>query len=180
MIWKAIGLVALAVVLGLLMATGSRANDEDKLYLVDVHGRRDIELDAAKKLAPSLIATRDGGGILKGSDALGRPVISVPAKKLTVLHESKAVRAVHTDVPKDWQPVRRLKLSYGLHTKPDDAELTNLGLRLVEDYQKGRFMVVEPKNGQIDAELTIKLEHCPKIEYIAPLFRTKAIQPHRP
>lgn len=163
--------------LSLLLATSSQGSDGDTLYLVDVYGRREIKADAAKKLAPALLATRDGGGVLKGCDASGKPVIAVPAAKLEKIHQSKAVRAISAEVPKDWQPVHKLKLSYKRDDPPSLAELKHLGLKLVEDYQKGGFMIVEPTDGQIDSVLASRLEHFPKFTYVTPLFQMRVIQP---
>lgn len=177
MFWESICSAVLATLFCSLTSTDRWGSDRDSLYLVAVHARRDIEADAAKKLAPALLATKDAGGVLKGSDIAGNPVIAVPAGQVEKLRKSRAVRSISTDVPKDWHPVRRLKLSYKADIKPNGDDLRKLGVKLVEDYQKGRFMVVETIDGQIDAKLVDRLEGCSQIEYIAPLLQIKAIQP---
>ncbi len=115
--------------------------------------------------------------MLKGYDASGKAVISVPTERVEQLRKSRAVRSINTEVPHDWQPVRRLKLSYKADHKPTEGDLRKLGLRLIEDYQKGRFLVVEPVSGQVDARLAEHLETDARIDYAAPLFPFKAIQP---
>jgi hypothetical protein len=174
MSWKS---VCLAVLCGSLTAPIGKGSDGDDLYLVDVHDRREIEADATRNLAPSLLATKDAGGVLKGSDLSAKPVIAVSAEKVEDIRKSRAVRSISPNVPKDWQPVRRLKLSYKADDKLNEDDLKKLGLKVIEDYQRGSFMVVEPVNGQIDALLAARLECCPKIRYITPLFQAKAIEP---
>ena len=124
------------------------------------------------------MAVRESGGILKGSEPQGkRIIIEVPMAGLEKLHSSKAVKSVSMEVPETWNPVFRLKLSYDAEGSLTEEELKSLGFKLIEDYRKGSFMVVEPVGEQkIDAKLVAKLEENKKIEFATAMFRVKAIQ----
>jgi len=160
----------LGVLIGLFSSPGSPALADDPLFLVDVHERRAIEDPMASKLSPALLATRDGGGVLKGSDETGKPIIAVPMANLPDIRRSKAVRQVSEAVPPNWSPVTRLKLSYRGLDRPTEGLLKELGLKLIEDYGKGSFMIVEPVNRRIDSSLVTKLEECDGFRYVTPTF----------
>jgi subtilisin family serine protease len=79
--------------------------------------------------------------------------------------------------PRNWHPVRRLKISYAQNNKPTEADLEALGLRLVEDYARGSFLVVEPINRRIDAALADRLAGSAKVRFAAAVLQVKAIPP---
>ncbi len=165
----------LGVWFGLFGCYGTSAQADDPLFLVDVHERRAIEDPAAARISPALLATRDGGGVLRGSDAMGKAVIAVPMANLPEIQRSKAVRRVSEVVPQDWTPVTRLKLSYKGLERPTNDLLKELGLKLIEDYGNGSFMIVEPVNRRIDSSLVTKLEACEKVRYVTPSFVLRPI-----
>ena len=105
------------------------------------------------------------------------PVIAVSAENYDKLAASKAVRHVTPDMlPGDVSPVaKRLKLSYKADDKPTEADLDKIGLKLVEDYQRGSFMIVDPVGDRIDAALADKLEQSTKIQYATPTFKRPAL-----
>jgi subtilisin family serine protease len=74
----------------------------------------------------------------------------------------------------------RLTLNYEPNARPNDQQLKDLGLRLIEDYARGSFLIVEPINRQIDAALATRLERSPQVQYVSPSFRIKAIPPTNP
>ncbi len=56
-------------------------------------------------------------------------------------------------------PVKRLRVSYKSSPRPAPAELEKLGLREIEDYKLGSFLIVEPIDGRIDASLVTKIDY---------------------
>jgi subtilisin family serine protease len=169
----------MAVLCGLIGQSQSRG--EDQLLSAQLRNQRSVVAGTPSNLSPSLIATRDGGGILKGSDILGNSVIAVPHANVKRFKASLSVRRLlfgGTVTPANYLPVKRLKLSYQSDSRPTDQDLQGLGLRVIEDYKKGSFLIVEPLNNNIDAELAGKLEKA-KISYAAPLLRLRAIPPSK-
>lgn len=155
---------------------GDRDKAESVTYLVDVRSRHDVQANNPTNLSPSLLAVKDGGGVLKGGDEHGKPLIAVSAENAERLKASRAVQAVTADVPKDWTPITRLKVSYHSGQSLDKDELNRLGLKVVEDYRKGSFMIVEPTDQKITAALASKLEDNAKVRYVTPSFDVKSIQ----
>jgi thermitase len=171
---RAISAVALGTVIAVFCAD---ALGRDKLYLVRPHGRRSLTADSRPKLSDALIATRKAGGILKGANNVGQPVILTPESHTAALTAETAMWSATSDVPVNWYPVKRLKLSYEKDAKLTSADLEKLGLKLIEDYQRGQFLIVEPISKQIDAPLVSKLADDPKVQFATPTFRIKAIPP---
>lgn len=85
--------------------------------------------------------------------------------------------STHIPSPINWEPVKRLKLSYDLSNKPSAEDLNKLGLRLIEDYEKGSFMIVEPLNNQIDSHLAQAIQAEPHISYATLAPSVRAIPP---
>jgi hypothetical protein len=135
---------------------------------------------AAKKLSPAHIATKDADGVLKGSDAAGRPIIAIPPARVQATQRSRAVISVIEGAPEAWSPIARLKLSYHRGDRPRDALLAELRLKLIEDYDKGSFMIVEPLEGQISGSLAKRLEECEKVRYVTPVLRVRVVQTQAP
>jgi len=150
--------------------------------LKSVKPRTGVSLTAGTppKLSAALIATRDANGVLNGVDDGGRLVITVPNSFLSRLRNSMAVARVEEQPPQNWNPVKKLKLSYQDQNPPGEAELKEMGLKLLEDYKKGSFLIVEPVTKQIDARLVSLLEHNAKIKFAAASLRLKAIPPANP
>lgn len=176
MLWKIFCLTA--IVAGSAVASDV-AQCRMKSVFVDVHDRAVIEQNAARlKVSPVLLAVRESGGILRGSEPRGkRVIIEAPAEGIEKLQSSKAVKSVSMDIPESWNPVSRLKLSYGGENRLTEDELKNLGFKLIEDYRKSSFMIVEPIGEQlIDAKLVSKLEADEKIQFATAVFRVKAVE----
>ena len=132
--------------------------------------------EVPSKLSPMLIATLDSGGVLKGTNESGQPVISISNDKRTSLIASSVTESVLPS-PADYVKVTRLKISYKEGAKPNAQDLESLGLREVEDYPRGTFLLAQPFNNQINAELASKLADNSKIQYATPSFRLTAIAP---
>jgi hypothetical protein len=174
MFWKMFNVVALATFLGGFGTTTTMAKNDKVRCLVEVRSRAAINSKSPLRLAPALLATKDAKGVLEGADLTGKPIIAVLPENLTKLKESKAVEGFRQKLPKEWYPVKRLKLSYWRGNKPSANNLQSMGLKTIEDYAKGAFLIVEPINGRIDGSLLEKLDKNTKIKYGVPLFKTKA------
>jgi thermitase len=170
-----VSLIVTAVLI--ISSTVTLARAADQVYIAETKVTRSLTATTPPKLSPSLLAMRDAHGILKGSDDNGRPVISVSPPHFMAFSNSTSVRTVLAEAPRNWHPVKRLKLRYQLGNKPTAADLKTLGLTLIEDYAKGSFLVVEPLNQQIDAALASRLEASPQVQFVTPNMRVKAIPP---
>jgi hypothetical protein len=166
-------IVRVAFVLAFLFCHAQAGNDTI-LVLVDVDQAQSS--DRFSKLSPTLSVTKTSGGILKGADSLGRVVISLSPSALNKLKNDSVVRTVTENVPSDCTPVRQLKISYKSGNPPASEELSALGLRIVENYVKGNFLIVEPTNGIIHASLVSQLEENAKVQHVAPVLHIKAMQ----
>jgi hypothetical protein len=150
-------------------------DEKTSLYVVDPKDRAAIGKIRKTNLAAALVATVDASGELKGSDKNGRPIIAIAEKDLKALQDSPAIRSVPVKAAKDWTPVNRLRLSYS-GASIGEKEAKELGLKIVEDYAKGSFLIVEPLDGKVNADLLKKLEKQPRIENVTPMFKVKAIR----
>lgn len=132
------------------------------------------------KLSPALRATKEVNGILRGTDSSGQFVITAQRTKpamISSLKESTSVLSVTEEIPADWTPVSRLMLSYQGENPPGAEELQGMGLKLVENYAKGSFLIVEPLGKVIDTSLINKIIASSKVEFATPDFRIRAIPP---
>ena len=148
--------------------------------LVDVQDREFIENATSAKLniSATLLAVKEANGVLKGADGLGkRAIIEASPEGVEKLRSSRIVRSVSTDVPEKWNPVFRLKLSYEAGNSLTDEDLKSFGVKLIEDYEKGSFVIAELVGDQmVDAKLISKLKENKKILFATAVFRVKAIQ----
>ncbi len=164
-----------SVLAGLPFAEVSGA-ENTVVLLATIRPRGALTADANSTLSPMLIAVKDSGGVLKGTDSVGRAVISIPQQNVAQFKASAVVQDVSEDIPMDTRPVSQLKLSYATGKKPTDADLKALGLKHVgSDYQKGNFIMVEPLNGKIDAALASKLGKDKSIRFVTPSVNIQAI-----
>ena len=151
----------------------------DETYLTQLRTRRPLVTGTPSNLAPALIAVKDAGGVLEGSDETGRAMITVPKENDDAFKKSHAVLATTTDVPPPdmVRPVANLKLTYKEGEPPSAAMLEDLGLRAVEDYKRGSFLIVEPTSKRIDAALAARIQGNSQIQYATPLFQVDALPP---
>lgn len=157
------------------------AADQTKGSLALIEARQLPRLveQTAPKLSAALRAIIEAEGIVKGADESGRIIVSASDTKFTALKNSRAVQYFSTHIPSpiNWEPVKQLKLSYDLSNKPSAEDLNKLGLRLIEDYEKGSFMIVEPLNNQIDSHLAQAIQAEPHISYATLALSVRAIPP---
>ncbi len=96
-----------------------------------------------KRLSPELDVLRHCNGRLMGFCKRGKPIIDVPKEQTNTLR-SMAL-AVDESVPQVVDRPMRLLITYDqLAGKPTTATLQTAGLKAVEDYQHGSFLIVEP------------------------------------
>jgi subtilisin family serine protease len=152
---------------------------DSKLQLVRLRTSQPLTAGVSPKLSSALIATRDANGVLNGVDDGGRLVITVPNSSLAHLRNSMAVAQVEEQPPPNWNAVKKLKLSYA-GTPPSEGELKEMGLKVIEDYKKGSFLIAEPLSKQIDAQLVNRLERNEKVKFATASLRLKAIPPTNP
>lgn len=96
-----------------------------------------------RRLAPELDILKRGNCRFKGICRNGKAIFAVPPEKANVVR-SMAVN-MESDVPEVDARARRLLISYtNGGTKPAAETLNAAGLRLVEDYERGSFLLVEP------------------------------------
>lgn len=96
-----------------------------------------------QRLAPELDLLRKGNCRFKGMCRDGKAVFAIPPEKTNVVR-SMAVN-VDADVPDTTAKSRRLLISYAHDgTKPALETLQAANLKMIEDYQRGSFLVVEP------------------------------------
>lgn len=102
-----------------------------------------------KRLAPELDLVRHGDGCrFKGICRNGKAVFSIPEEKTNAVR-SMAVK-MDTNVPEVDARSRRLLISYRHENgKPTQETLQAAGLKVVEDYEHGSFLLVQP-----DTEIT--------------------------
>ncbi len=96
-----------------------------------------------KRLAPELDVLRHCNGRLMGFCKRGKPIIDVPAEQANTLR-SMAL-SVDDKAPEVAARPMRLLVSYDQQGgKPTAETLKTAGLKTIEDYQRGSFLVVEP------------------------------------
>jgi subtilisin family serine protease len=171
-------LIGAAVMCMLVTAVHAQMPDA-KLQFVRLRIAQPLTAGIPPKLSSALIATRDANGVLNGVDDTGRLIITVPNAFLARLRNSMAVERVEEQPPPNWNSVKKLKLSYA-GNPPTEGELKAIGLKLIEDYKEGSFLIVEPVSKQIDAQLVSRLERTEKIKFATASLRLKAIPPTNP
>lgn len=96
-----------------------------------------------KRLAPELDVLRHCKGRLMGFCKRGKPIFDVPAEQTNTLR-SMAL-SVDENPPQTTARPLRLLVSYDQTAgKPTAETLKTAGLKAVEDYQRGSFLIVEP------------------------------------
>lgn len=145
----------------------------DENHVILVERATSVPQGTPTKLSPALSVTKYGGGELKGADDFGQPVIALSTDGL---ERVKTKQTVAKELPAAWKPITRLQVGYALNDPPTAVELDTMGVRVVDNYAKGSFMLVEPVDGKITAALLEKLENSPKILHINPSLRIKAVQ----
>ena len=98
-----------------------------------------------RRLAPELFLVQQSDAELVGMSCRGKAVFRGKAQCKNRV-QSMAVSISQSDqIPEVTRKATRLLLSYQTNgERPSDETLANAGLRKVEDYQQGSFLIVEP------------------------------------
>lgn len=130
-----------------------------------------------RRLAPELELVRHCRCEFVGVGRHGRSMYNVPPDQT---HKVQAMSvAVKDDPTLVGIKGSRLLLSYeGRNRKPSEATLQAAGLQLVEDYERGSFLLVEP-DGNITAETVDALLSDDAVVYAAPDY-TMTVAPVAP
>lgn len=156
-----------------------QADTNKILVLIDLDQSKSGSTESSR-LSPALLALRASGGTLKAADGLGRIVVAVRPDTVSKLKKEPFVKSVTNEVPPNCTPVTRVKISYEAGTVPTAEELRAVGLRVVETYEKGSFLIAEPGNGVIDARLISELDRNPKIRFVTPVLHVNAALSDKP
>jgi thermitase len=109
-----------------------------------------------KRLSSELVLVRGAKSRFMGVCRDGSAVYDVPAGQEQVMHSMAS--SVDGVIPRNDVRSTRLLISYpNQHDKPSNETLEAAGLNLIQDYQNGSFLIVEPRgdvtSGTVDALL---------------------------
>lgn len=129
-----------------------------------------------QKLSPELRALKHvEGGRLLGRNDKGEAVIETHRNQANALfNKSDEVGLNVGSDTEEFTPIKRLVLSYEEGQRPSDESLKLAGLKVIEDYKKGTFLIVEPidKAGITDKTVTA-LEDNQRVQRAYPNHRIK-------
>lgn len=126
-----------------------------------------------QRLAPELDLLRRSGGRFLGVCRHGQAVFDIP-QELEQRVQSLSTR-VEADAPQVEAKGKRLIIKYASRDhKPAQATLTAGGLRLIEDYERGSFYVVEPEDA-VSPETVEALLADDAVEHAAPDYIVSAL-----
>lgn len=119
-----------------------------------------------QRLSPELDLLQRGECRFKGMSRSGKAVFTIPADKANTIR-TMAVQ-MDANAPEVDLKSRRLMISYAEDgQRPSEETLSAAGLRLVEDYQRGSFLLVEPQ-GEVSATTVSALMADDAVVYAAP------------
>jgi subtilisin family serine protease len=127
-----------------------------------------------RRLAPELDLLKRGNCRFKGICRNGKAVFSIPSDKTTAVR-TMAIN-VDANVPEVDPKSRRLMISYADGgTKPLAETLNAAGLRTIEDYERGSFLLVEPEQ-EVSATTVDTLLSDDAVLYAAPDYIVSVTQ----
>lgn len=122
---------------------------------------------AEHRLSPELVLVRRAKSHYKGMCRDGKAVYEVAETQVPAVQTMAA--HVDTEIPPDSQRSTRLLISYSnLNSKPAQATLQAAGLKLVEDYEHGAFLIVQPDQGTVTATTVEALMADNAVTFAAP------------
>jgi hypothetical protein len=120
-----------------------------------------------KRLSAELVLVRRAKSHYKGICRDGKAVYEVTETQVPTV-QTMATH-VDTDIPPVESRSTRLMISYSEESsRPSDATLQSAGLNLVEDYEQGSFLIVEPTDGTVTAGTVEALMADDAVTYAAP------------
>ncbi len=121
---------------------------------------------AEKRLSPELVLVRRARSHYKGVCRDGRAVFEVPAGQEQTMRTMSA--GADTEIPDGEVRSTRLLISYANpDSKPSRETLNAAGLDVLQDYEKGSFLIVEPQ-GAVDSDTVETLMGDSAVAYVAP------------
>lgn len=119
-----------------------------------------------KRLSSELAFVRNAKCQFKGVCRDGRSVFNVPNTQVQAMR-SMATR-VNSDIPRTEQRSNRLLISYSeTGRKPSNETMMAAGLRVIQDYEDGSFLIVEPTN-VVSVDTVDALMADDAVAYVAP------------
>jgi len=121
---------------------------------------------AEKRLSPEMVLVHRTKSHYKGVCRDGRAVFEVPAAQEQAMRTMSA--GVDTVIPNVEVRSTRLLISYANQdSKPARETLNAAGLDVVQDYENGHFLIVEPQ-GSVDSNTVETLMGDTAVAYVAP------------
>ena len=129
--------------------------------------RMRAKCSAEKRLSAELVLVRRAKSHYKGMCRDGKAVYEVAETQVPTVQSMAA--HVDTEIPPAEERSTRLLISYSdRNSKPTNATLQAAGLNLVEDYENGSFLIVEPHGGTVTANTVDALLADNAVTYAAP------------
>lgn len=122
---------------------------------------------AEKRLSAELALVRRAKSHYKGICRDGKAVYEVTQQQVPTVQTM--VADVDTDIPPETQLSTRLLISYAdLNSRPGNETLRAAGLKLIQDYQNGSFLIVESNAGTVTPNTVEALLADNAVTYAAP------------
>ena len=119
-----------------------------------------------QRLSAELAFCRHAKSRFKGVCRDGRAVYEVPGAQVQALNSMAT--GVDSDIPQAHEQSTRLLISYSdSGNKPSSETLVAAGLQMIQDYESGSFLIVEPRAG-VTAETIEALMADNAVAYVAP------------
>jgi len=136
-----------------------------KSLLADEYRLR-AKCKSEKRLSSELVLVRHAKSHFKGICRDGRAVFEVPAEQEQAMR-SMAI-GVDSEIPHVQERSTRLLISYSDEfNKPANETLKTAGLQMIQDYENGSFLIVEPM-GDVTANTVEALMADDAVAYVAP------------
>ncbi|MCA9008204.1 MAG: S8 family serine peptidase [Planctomycetaceae bacterium] len=120
-----------------------------------------------RRLSAELVLVRRAKSHYKGICRDGKAVYEVADGQVPAVQTMAA--HVDTDIPPVAERSTRLLISYAdLNSRPSRDTLQAAGLNLIQDYEHGSFLIVEPHGGSVTAETVEALMADNAVTYAAP------------
>ncbi len=131
------------------------------------HYRLRAKCSAEKRLSSEMVLVRRAKSHFKGMCRDGKAVFEVAETQVPTVQTMAA--HVDTDIPPIEERSTRLLISYSdSDSKPAVETLRAARLKLVEDYESGSFLIVEPIAGTVTADTVEALMADNAVTYAAP------------
>ena len=163
----------------------SQDADDHTHISVSVKGqKRSARALADSKLSPELLALQRAGDTMQKAQLVGRTqqghavVRTSKAKAAELFAKPEDAGVVVSNDTENFTPIKRLIVSYEKDKRPTDASMQKAGLKVIEDYEKGNFLIVEPINDDgITVETVNQLDKHKLVKRAYPSYSVKLSPP---